>query len=61
MGVVKVNAKEALNLFAKEVGTIPATIIKDENGTNVEIVTTVDFKEFLVNKHETALGNMGQY
>ena len=55
-GLVKVNAKETLDLFKKETGKIKAQIItKDHILVNRE----VDFTEFLVNKHETALGKYG--
>ena len=57
LGLVKVNANEALELFEKEEGEIPAFIIKqDENNKIVTENKNVDFKEFLVNEHETAYG-----
>lgn len=56
-GVVKVNAKEALELFKKENGFIKAEIIdRNKNKTT----RNVNFNEFLVNKHETALGKYGE-
>lgn len=58
-GVVKVNATKALELFKKESGQIDAEIILEENGKNVEINRKVDFNEFLVNKHETAIEKYG--
>lgn len=60
LGVVKVSAKEALKLFKKEEGKINATIIKNEEGNQVETLAKVDFQDFLVNKHETALGKYGR-
>lgn len=55
LGLVKVNAKDALILFQKEEGNIPALIIKqDENKKIVTENRNVDFNEFLVNEHETA-------
>jgi 8-oxo-dGTP pyrophosphatase MutT (NUDIX family) len=59
LGIVKVNAKEALKLFEKEEGSIPATIITTENGKNIETKREVDFNEFLVQQHETAIGKYG--
>ena len=56
IGIVKVNAKEALDLFKTENGKIDAEIINLDNTINKR---QVDFKEFLVNKGETALGKYG--
>lgn len=58
-GVVKVNAKQALELFKNGAGKINAEIITTENGKNVQTERKVDFNEFLVNKHETAIGKYG--
>ncbi len=53
LGLVKVNAKEALNLFKKGEGEIDAEIItQDDNNITVEN-RKVDFDEFEVMKHET--------
>ena len=54
-GLVKVNAKEALEMFTREIGEIAAEIITPEG----VIKRNVKFEEFLVNKHETALGKYG--
>lgn len=59
-GIVKVNAKAALKLFEDGSGEISGLIIISENGVNVEVSRNVDFKEFLVNKHETAIDKYGQ-
>jgi 8-oxo-dGTP pyrophosphatase MutT (NUDIX family) len=59
-GVVRVNAKETLKLLERESGSIPATIIRSENNKNVEEQKEVDFKDFLVNKGETAIGKYGE-
>lgn len=59
LGLVKVDAKEALRLFENNEGTIHATIIKCENGKNVAHDEEVPFKNFLVNPGETALGKYG--
>ncbi len=56
IGIVKVNAKETLELFKKESGKINAEII---NLDNTIIKKFVDFNEFLVNKGETAIGKYG--
>ena len=58
-GIVKVGAKQALELFKKETGTIPAELIINENGHNKKIKRNVNFNEFLVNKHETAFEKYG--
>ncbi len=55
-GLVFVNAKEALELFQKESGTIPGKEITLDN----EIIERkIDFQEFLVNEGETALEKYG--
>lgn len=54
LGLVKVNAKEALSLFEKEEGLIPAVIIKQDKSKIVTENRSVNFYEFLVNEHETA-------
>lgn len=59
LGLVKVNAKETLELFKKEKGQIPAEIIKQEGDKIITEQRNVDFTEFLVNEHETALGKYG--
>jgi len=56
LGLVRVNAKEALELFKKEDGSINGTEI-DVN--NVITEKSIDFKEFLVNDMETATGKYG--
>jgi len=58
-GVVKVNARGALELFRNENGKIPVEVIMKENGKNIKINRNVDFHEFLVQKHETAIGKYG--
>lgn len=56
LGLVKVNAKDALLLFEKESGYIQALIIKQENNKIITENKNVNFSEFLVNEHETAYG-----
>lgn len=61
LGLVKVNAQEALNLFKKEHGKIKATvIIQDKEDEIVIKERKVDFNEFLVNPHETAYQKYGR-
>jgi len=55
-GVVKVNAKEVLELFKNEKGQIAAEVIIKGLENNSKINRYVTFDEFLVNKHETAFG-----
>lgn len=55
LGLVRVNAKDALDLFRKENGEIPGVIItQDSDGNNVCEERSVRFSEFLVTEHETA-------
>lgn len=55
LGLVRVNVRDALQLFKKENGEIPALIIKqDSMGKNIVEERNVSFSEFLVNEHETA-------
>lgn len=58
-GLVKVNAKEALKLFKNKKGHIYAEVIIKDIGRNTKINKEVAFAEFLVNKHETAIGKYG--
>ena len=57
IGLVKVNALDALNLFKKGSDQIPAEIIAPDNSVTKR---DVKFEEFLVNEHETALGKYGE-
>lgn len=54
LGLVKVNAKETLDMFKNESGVIDATIITTENGKNIETKKEVNLRDFLVNEGETA-------
>ncbi len=53
--LVKVNAKEVLNLFNNEKGTIKGEEIFCNEGITFS-TKEIDFSEFLVNEGETALG-----
>lgn len=59
IGIVKVNAEDALHLFETEEGVIPATIIRGENHQMTEEKKNVTLNDFLVNKGETALTKYG--
>ncbi len=58
-GVVKVNAKEMLELIKKGSGKIGAELIIKENNKNIKINRNVDLSEFLVNINETAIEKYG--
>lgn len=57
MGLVKVKAKDALDLFKNKKGKINAEIINMDNSITKRLV---DFNEFLVNKGETAIEKYGK-
>ena len=57
IGIVKVNAFDCLELFKKENGKIPATIIDLNNNKKERLA---DFKEFLINKGENAVEKYGK-
>lgn len=59
-GLVKVKAKDALELFKKENGQIDGFEIKFDGKTNVMSRRVVDFFDFLVNQGETAIGKYGK-
>ena len=59
-GIVLVNAKEAFELFQKANGCITGTVLTEENGVIVSKKQEINFSDFLVNQHETALGKYGQ-
>lgn len=56
--LVKINAKQTLELLTKETGKIPGIVINAENKKSYE--KEIEFKDFLVNKGETALGKYGE-
>ena len=58
-GLVKVNAKETLELLEKESGEIYCERIIKKDNHNIGIPSTVSFEEFLVNNGETAIGKYG--
>lgn len=58
-GLVLVNARDTLSLFEKEDGTVLGKVIQmTQNGTTIQ-ERPIDFSEFLVNAHETAMGKYG--
>ena len=56
-GLVLVDAKQALELFQKESGSIPGKVIYPDNTSEEKLI---DIKEFLVNDGETLLGKYGE-
>lgn len=59
-GLVKVNAKEALDLFQKENGRIRGTVIRYGEDKNTIENKIICFEDFLVNKGETAIEKYGK-
>ncbi len=59
LGLVKVDARETLELFKEGSGKIKGTIITNKDGKNIEEPSTISFDDFLVNEGETALGKYG--
>lgn len=57
--MVKVNAKQALELLKKRTGKVNAVTITKESDKNVERKQEITFEKFLVNKGETAIGKYG--
>ncbi len=58
-GLVKINAKQTLELLKKENGKIKGTVIKKESDKNIAKEQDIEFKNFLVNKGETAIDKYG--
>lgn len=58
-GLAKVNAKDTLELLKLEKGKINGVIITNGESGNLAIERKIDFKDFLVNKGETAIGKYG--
>lgn len=58
-GLVLVNAKETLSLLEEEHGSIMGTVITNENNSIQIQKREINFSEFLVNAHETAIGKYG--
>lgn len=58
-GLVKVNAKDTLQLLQKGYGIIDAIVITKENGNNITNIQKIEFEKFLVNKGETAISKYG--
>lgn len=57
--MVKVNAKQVLELLKKGTGKVNAVTITKESDKNVERKQEITFEKFLVNKGETAIGKYG--
>lgn len=60
MGVVKVKAKETIELLKKESGSVMGTVITHADGQNIAVLEEIEFERFLVNKGETAIGKYGK-
>jgi isopentenyldiphosphate isomerase len=58
-GVVKINAKETLELLKNEKGKIMGEKSRKENGKIIVKKEEIDFNDFLVNKGETAITKYG--
>ncbi|MEE0699746.1 MAG: NUDIX domain-containing protein [Bacilli bacterium] len=58
-GLVKVNAKQVIQLIEKKVETILAEVIENINGKNIVVSKEVSLKNFLVNQNETPMGKYG--
>ncbi len=59
LGIVKMNAKDTLELLKNEKGSLKGNVISRENGTNVAHSEEIEFERFLVNPGETAIGKYG--
>lgn len=59
-GLVKINAKQALQILEEEKGSVTGYWIKNENGKNVEVAKNITFDDFLINKGETGVGKYGE-
>ena len=59
-GLVKVNAKDTLEVLKKECGKLNAVVIRKENNKNIVSEEEINFEDFLVNKGETAIEKYGE-
>lgn len=60
LGIVKMNAKQALEIIKNEKGNLKAQKCYKENHILKIADITISFEDFLVNKGETALGKYGK-
>lgn len=58
-GIVKINAKETLEILKNEKGSLEGSICYKENGKIKIKQETIHFEDFLVNPGETAIGKYG--
>lgn len=58
-GLVKVSAKEALELFENQTQSIKGEIIKMKNGKITTVTKPIKLENFLVTEHETATEKYG--
>lgn len=59
LGLVKLDAKDTLDLLKKERGSVEGTVISLKDGVISREVQTIDFDRFLVNPGETAITKYG--
>ena len=59
-GIVKINAKETLEILKKESGTLKGVKCYKEKGSILVEDTIISFSDFLVNKGETASTKYGK-
>lgn len=58
-GLIKVNAKETLDMFEKGYGEVPAYKIINDNGQIISIREVAKIGDFLVNEGETLISKYG--
>ena len=58
-GLAKMNAKDVLNLLEQEEGTIPASIITNQDNKIITEKKMVGISNFLINEGETGIGKYG--
>ena len=59
-GLVKMEAKQVMQLIKKQVKTIAAEVIENIDGKNTVVLKEVSLEDFLVNKNETAIEKYGE-
>ena len=59
LGVVKVNAKDALTILTDGIGTIKGVVIKTVDGKNIEEEKDISYDDFLFFDGETPLTKYG--
>ena len=59
-GLIKINAKKALEILKNQKGQTRGTYITRIDNQIVEQEKDIEFKDFLINKGETGLGKYGK-